>query len=102
MIYRFLVPLFIFATEDKEPIVVRLETEVQLLPMYASSWQFENGGFETTYLSKLEEILRFDLGHNGSTSLLPIKKDLDALTFDALPSWQKAKIYYALKAKVKD
>ncbi len=95
------------ASEDREPIVVRLETEVRLLPLYAAHWIPDNAGLEGNYLDKLEQILRFDLDHNGSTALLPSHKDLETLAnrgpFDSLgapESWQK--VFYVVKAKVSD
>lgn len=97
------------AVEDKEPIVVRLETEARLLPLYAAHWIRENPGFEAAYLEKLEQVLRFDLGHNGATALLPISGENEALAskgaFDSLASpetWQARRIYYLVKAKVSD
>ncbi|MCE5319246.1 MAG: Tol-Pal system protein TolB [Parachlamydia sp.] len=99
----------LLAVEDKEPIVVRLETEARLLPLYASHWIRENPGFEAAYLDKLEKVLRFDLGHNGATALLPINGENETLAskgpFDHLSSpetWQAQRIYYVVKAKVSD
>ena len=56
---------------DQEPIVVRLATEVQLLPLYAGAMSGEQSGFSTEYVRQLEKVLRFDLDHNGMTYLAP-------------------------------
>lgn len=114
MIFKLLAVLLMSASlagahEDNEPIVVRLETEAKLLPLYASRWINEQGGFESAYLDKLEQILRFDLGHNGATALLPLNGESDALAnkgpFDSLGapgSWQAKRVFYVLKTKVND
>src|SRR5262249_41990645 len=58
---------------------------------------------------KLEEILRFDLGHNGATLLLPIRAEAETLatksSFDHLGTsgdWQTRKIFFVVKTKVAD
>jgi TolB protein len=106
----FLLLLLPFArAQSEEPIVVRLETEVKLLPLYASHWILDNPGLEQTYLNQLEMILRFDLKNNGATTLLPYRAESDTLAnkdpFDnvgAPEQWQKQHVYYAVKAKVSD
>ena len=93
-------------SEDRDPIVVKLETEGRLLPLYAAHWIDEQSGFERSYLEQLEKVLRFDLGHNGATALLPYQGECDGLAnrgaFDSLGSpadWQSRKVYYVVKAR---
>src|ERR1700722_6903057 len=95
-----LIALPLFGGEDKNPIVVKLESETKLLPLYASRLSFDHPELAMEQLQELEKILRFDLGHNGSTALVAPSNGLEALELGSPESWQKAKIYYAVKAHV--
>lgn len=95
------------AGEEKEPIVVRLETEAKLLPLYAARWMNDNAGLDESYVKKLEEIWRFDLGHNGSTSLLPPTNENDALANKSAnlgnpETWASKRVFYVTKARIQD
>lgn len=52
---------------DGEQIIVRLSTDVQLMPLHIEKIKHENSPFPSDYLNKLEAILEFDLNHNGMT-----------------------------------
>lgn len=102
------IALFFFAfAMSNEPIVVNIDTENQLLPLYLSPLLDEESGFTKEYLKKLEEVLRFDLNFNGMTYVTKPTKETIALdssiSFQApqhLSSWKKHHIYYAIKPRV--
>lgn len=103
MIYNILLLLFslcLNAAEDKDPIVVHLEGETRLLPLYASSWNLEKPELSPDYLQQLESILRFDLGHNGGTFLVKNSKALDTQREERLSEWQKAQVFYLVKTNI--
>lgn len=54
-------------SEDNEQIVVRLATETTLMPLYLAKITNDNSPLDNGYFEKLEEILQYDLNHNGMT-----------------------------------
>lgn len=76
---------------------MRLDTQVQLLPLYSSVWKNEKAELDEKYMKELEQVLRFDLSHNGSTALLPFNPGLENGTFEQL---RQAKVFYAIQSKV--
>ena len=70
---------FVTAMTADEPIVVKLQTESQLLPVYLSPILDDDSGLANDYLKKLEEVLRFDLNVNGMTYVVKSTKDSAAL-----------------------
>lgn len=94
---------------DDEQIVVKLATESQLMPLYLSVFQDQGSGFEPGYLKQLENVLNFDLNHNGMTYTVKQSKESDALansgSFDSLGSvneWKALNVYYVIKVRAKD
>lgn len=53
----------------EEEIVVHLDTKVQLMPLQFVPISASGSGFDKSYVSKLEKVLRFDLEHNGRTEI---------------------------------
>jgi TolB protein len=95
--------------EESDPIVVRLATESQLLPLYLSNFYEEQPGFDSTYVKKLENILNFDLSHNGMTLPVPHTSDRESQarkeSFDQAPNaqaWKALNVFYVIKARVKN
>ncbi|WP_041941433.1 Tol-Pal system protein TolB [Waddlia chondrophila] len=71
MIYRFLLFIFLsslLAAEEQE-LVVRLETDNRLTPVQLIPIEAAQSALPKDYVRQLEEVLRFDLGHNGATQL---------------------------------
>lgn len=67
--------LFLFVICSVNPLisaepelVVELETEGGLIPL-SFEFSYENPGFSEDYLKQLEKIFRFDLDHNGKTTV---------------------------------
>lgn len=92
---------------SNEPIVVNIETENQLLPLYLSPLLDEESGFAKEYLKKVEDILHFDLNFNGMTYVVkPTKETIaidSSISFQApqnLSSWKKHRIYYSIKPRI--
>lgn len=55
------------AYSNENNLVVRLNMEEELIPLYVSEFQGGRAPFDAAYLNKLLTILRFDLNHNGMT-----------------------------------
>ncbi len=99
----------VFALETgDEPIVVRLATESRLQPLYLGKFQNEQAGFDAGYLSKLEEVLSFDLNHNGMTYTTKQTSEIEASIrgpldqFGQSGDWKAFQALYVVKVQVKD
>lgn len=55
------------AENESEQLVVRLSTENQLIPISISNFVNDNSELDKSYISQLEDVLEFDLNHNGMT-----------------------------------
>ncbi|MBA3815163.1 MAG: Tol-Pal system protein TolB [Parachlamydiaceae bacterium] len=96
------------ANDENAPIIVRLGTETQLLPVYIGSI-CSQGSTNQEYCQKLEKILRFDLDHNGMTSVLNTspanEKLINAEALETPPKrtdWKTLNAIYLLKMRVQD
>lgn len=95
------------ASEDGQQIVVKLATESRLMPLYIGKFHSESSGLDDTYITKLENVLAFDLSHNGKTYVVKLSPEREAI-FSALPfdsfggkaDWQNQNIYFVIKAKI--
>lgn len=99
-------PLFAFAGQDEEDIIVSLDTDSPLVPLYFMPSMKDSPAYSADYIKQLEEVLKFDLTHNGSTFIA--KK---TLSNDRLPSsgdfkdlgiiqdWKDQNISYVVKLK---
>jgi len=52
-----------------DEIVVHLSSQEQLMPLFLAPLQDKESGFDKSYLSALEKVLRFDFDHNGKTEI---------------------------------
>lgn len=102
-------PITVWGAPETEPIVVRLATESQLIPVFLAKFSDDQSGFSSAYLEDLEKVLRFDLKHNGMTNLIPRNAELDTLagksTFDKpdnMSAWKSFNVYYLIKVRVSD
>lgn len=96
-----------FANIDSDPIVVWLSSDTKLLPLYTSPWSTDKANLSSDYLTNLENVLQFDLGHNGITYLLKPTRELTTIdektSFDNannFASWEDANVYYVVKVRV--
>lgn len=95
--------------EDHAPILVRLATETQRLPVYLAKFSCEGSSFDAGYCEKLERVLRFDLDHNGMTYLLQVnaanEKSANANAFDSLLKpldWKSLNAFYMIRVRIQD
>lgn len=96
--------LYAKPVECNEEIVVRLATENPLIPIYLAPFQNNHSELNPSYLKQLEEVLAFDLSHNGMTSLTQktdkwekLAKLLHPENFSITSEWQQGNIYYIVK-----
>lgn len=109
LLSSFLPYLSLSADEDDTPIVVSLSTGNELMPIYLGDILDDNSGFDASYLGQLEDVLRFDLNHNGMTYTVKQTKDQDKILassafedFGSPTYWQAKNVYYVVKVRVKD
>lgn len=69
-----------------DSIVVPLQTDNQLMPLYLAPFKGQQSGFPPSYTQELEEVMRFDLDHNGATYVIKNEKDA----------------YYTLEVSIRD
>lgn len=100
-------PFNCYAQEADDSLVVRLTTESSLLPLYLVPFTNDQAHFPDSYLKQLEQVLAFDLGHNGSTSLVKNTSANNRLAtagsfeqFGSMQDWKQQNIFYVIKAKV--
>lgn len=100
---------WIGAAENSDPILVRLATEVQRLPLYQTHIDAKGSGFDTGYCAKLEKVLEFDLDHNGMTYVLKTTADKEKLAgaaaFDkglSQVEWKNLGAFYVIKVRIQD
>lgn len=97
----------IAADDDEDPIVVSLATESTLEPLYLVPIQSESSAYDSSYLQKLDQILYFDIQHNGKTYLSKRTSEQDNLAISStgnglgnIHDWKKHGQAYVVKAKV--
>lgn len=95
--------------EDFDPIVVGLATESSLEPLYLVPLISDSAFFDQAYLQQLDQILRFDLQHNGWTFIAKRNSQADEKiysgSFEELGGaafWQKEGMSYIIKPRVKE
>jgi TolB protein len=102
-------PLFSAIAKDKGELVVLLETEVRLLPIYFPQPFSDHSVFESSYLTELEKILSFDLNHNGMTYVVKRNQQNESAAFQSpegtnkeSAKWKAQDIAYVIKVRCKD
>ena len=97
------------APANDDPIIVRLTTDTQLIPIYMPHPETSQSGFETSYCTQLENVLQFDIGHNGMTYLIDNTKEKERLTnpqeFNQpirQSDWKAIGAFYVLKTQIQD
>ncbi len=69
----------LIARDGDDPLVVTLETDSSLAPLYLLPFISSQTDLSDDYIHQLEQVLAFDLGHNGSTSLAKRTAECDRL-----------------------
>ena len=105
MLYSY--PVFLQAEEAEGPLVVKLATESTLDPLYLLPMTIDASTFSDSHVQQLEQILAFDLNHNGSTFVAKRTTENDSYgqsgTFNQLGAaggWKEKNIYYVVKPQV--
>lgn len=95
--------------EIEEPILVRLATETERLPVYMTHVEAKYSGFDQDYCTNLEKVLQFDVDHNGMTYTLKRSKEREKLAgataFDQAPKpldWKSLGAFYVIKMRIQD
>jgi TolB protein len=95
--------------EDQEQMVVRLATESKLQPLYLAKFNVLNPKFDREYVERLEQVLSFDLSHNGMTYLVERKPEKELLAnarafeeFGSQANWQASHVFYVVKGQLKE
>ena len=65
--------------EAENEIIVKLDTEVQLIPLYLADFSDKDNSFDKAYRDNLQSVLQFDLMYNGTTYLVPFCEQNEAL-----------------------
>lgn len=93
---------------EEESMVVQLATESPLVPLYLAPFLNDQTVLDDRYIRKIEQVLAFDLNHNGFTYLAKQTAENDLLTiggsFETIGSfhdWQSKNIFYIVKGKIK-
>lgn len=94
--------VFNLNTEDfyDEKIIVKLETENALMPIYLAPIYNDSNELNTAYTNQIEKIFHFDLNHNGMT--YTVKENENTGSFDVDKNFNKLKAYYVIKILVKN
>ncbi|MBA2727635.1 MAG: Tol-Pal system protein TolB [Parachlamydiaceae bacterium] len=94
---------------DTEPMLVHLTTEQKLWPIYLIPFIDKNSGFESSYISKLEKVLQFDLSHNGFTQIVPsspqkarLSNASDFNDFGKAAEWSSNGVSFVVKVEIKE
>ncbi len=97
-----------FLKAEGDEIVVGLETDSALVPLYFPPIIREQALFDENYIQQLEKIFSFDFAHNGSTSLAKRtpanNQQATESTFDdfgPIEKWKNQNIFFVVKARIK-
>lgn len=95
------------AEEAEGPLVVKLATESSLDPLYLLPMTTEQSELSDAAVRQLEQILAFDLNHNGATFVAKRTAENDQYgqsgAFNQLGSasgWKERNIYYVVKPQI--
>jgi TolB protein len=89
---------------NQDPIYVQLDTEVKLMPLYMSKFTSKDSAFEDQYLHELEEVLNFDLTHNGMLKVIQYSRQMEDLVAQkgTLSEKKSLPFAYVLRVVLKD
>lgn len=95
------------AEETEGPLIVKLETESDLSPLYLLPLTIDQSNLQETYVQQLEKILAFDLDHNGTTFIAKRTAAGNQLgqsgAFNQLgqaSEWKRQHIFYVVKSQI--
>lgn len=89
--------------QEESPIIVHLATEMHLMPIYIAPIYSDNSSFDRTYIKKLEEVLFFDVNHNGMTRLIDHPGPIGTYNqTHELSEWKGKDAFYVIKLSIDD
>lgn len=95
--------------DSNSPIIVRLATEIQRMPIYIAKFSCESSELDPSYCAKLQKVLQFDFDHNGMTFVVSADESFNRLAnsagFDAplaSSEWKVLNAFYVVKARVQN
>lgn len=95
--------------DDQQPILVRLSTESQRIPLYLTHIACEDNSIDSSLCNKLEKVLQFDLDHNGMTYIVPSTKDNEKTAGGSQFSqglrpidWKNLNAFYVVKVRIQE
>ncbi|NGX61048.1 MAG: Dipeptidyl-peptidase 5 [Chlamydiae bacterium] len=103
-----LLPLFLLSslTADEE-IFVHVATEKNLRPLRLTPFCHLRSSFSAAYVKELEEVMRFDMNHNGKTEVVPksspihnLEKQETAFTQFDMKSWRELDLDYVIRGGI--
>lgn len=104
--FLLLTTMTLFAKVDlADDIVVQLTTEKKLLPVFLEDFMAEDAALKSPYLKQLEEVLSFDLNHNGMTYVVTKNPSREKRVKESknLPQiCKELNVFYLVKVQVKD
>ena len=90
-----------------ETITVALPLDHPLLPLYLSQINAKDSDLSADYIQKLDQVLRFDLGHNGMTDIAAYNGKLEKLsnpgtwnTPGSIQEWREKGVLYVVTPKI--
>jgi TolB protein len=95
-IFFFLCLLTLYGTEPQE-IRIYLPTTTTLEPLYLGKISSTGGELGSSYLQQLENLLFFDLDHNGSTKVAPYHLQKEAILNQDPKQWKGLGTAHAVK-----
>ena len=97
----------IFAQIPEDEIVVRLNTEQALLPIYCAKVSNEKSNLPSNYEQSIGDILNFDIDHNGMTKALPYASNRQAWVdafrngaAESMEKWKNMGAFYVVDARI--
>jgi len=95
------------AEDSETPLIVNLETESKLAPLYLLPINHDQSEFDDPYVQKLERILNFDLDHNGATFVVKRTTAGNHLgqggafnQLGATSDWKAQHVFYIVKSHI--
>lgn len=95
--------------EDSDPIIVKLSSTTQLMPLYLGNFDQGSSGLPEDYINRLQKVLEFDLGHNGMTYLVsrdsPKEQMISMINGAQAPTQdqlRKLEAFYVIKIEIRD
>lgn len=100
---------FLFSQTPEDEIIVRLNTEHALLPIYCAKVATDHSSFPSSHAASIGEVLSFDLSHNGMTKAQPYSKARQSWvesfrknTPESLDQWKSLGAFYVVDARIKE